>query len=241
MHQFLVSSVPCVGDTLLLPKEEAHHAQRVLRCSLHEKVLVTDGKGHQAMGKIETLSSKEVRIKILEVFPQSKPAPSVTLFLGLLKGEKIEMVIQKCVELGLTHLQPFLSSRTVKKEAKQDRWLKIIQESTKQCHRDTLMFLGELSSFENCLSQSSLDADKLIFWEKSKKKLRDIFQNRSLQTPKACSFFIGPEGGFSDEEIDLACQHGYESVSLGQRILRAETAVLVATTLIQYELGNFSK
>ncbi len=228
------------GDLISLSEKESHHLRNVQRVKARDLLKLTDGEGSYFEGEVISVSSKVVSLKILKKETPEEPKTKLHIGQSLLKKDKMEWVVEKCVELGVYEIHPFTSSRTIaqfKGENKKDRLEKIVDAATKQCERTTRMKIHPHKNFEELFSKN---ADlKIIFWEKATLSLRQFFQGKSQ--PSSVVALIGPEGGFSDEEIDLACQHGYETVSLGQRILRAETAAIVATTVIQYELGNLSK
>lgn len=162
---------------------------------------------------------------------------------SLLKGDKMESVLQKAVELGVTTFLPFVSSRTIvewkKGSDKLRRWRKIVEEASKQCGRAAHMTVEEPRNFETLVKKSATDL-KIIFWEESREPLK-AFVSRGVMNcaPTASTMItVGPEGGFSKDEADFAVKHGFHALSLGPLVLRVETAAVTAISLIQYELGN---
>ncbi len=237
MPQFLISHPAQHGDLVRLSSDEAHHLRDVFRKQVGERVLLTDGRGTHYRGTIERLGKKEVTLLIEEVLPAAEPRTTLIVGQALLKGDKMEWVIQKAVELGVDTLIPFFSSRTIAAWNKPDkirRWEKIIREATKQCGRSTLMSLDLPVPFEKILKSRGADL-KLVFWEEAKEGCRSVLQGFSGKTVLA---LIGPEGGFSASEISLAQKENFLPLSLGSQTLRAETAAIVSMGLIQYELEN---
>jgi 16S rRNA (uracil1498-N3)-methyltransferase len=167
----------------------------------------------------------------------------VTLAVGLTKGEKMDLVVEKATELGVLHFVPFISTYTVprldkrKVEARTERWKKIAVSAAKQSGRTRLPKVYTLCEFREFVGQPWDDVLKLFFWEKEEQQtLKQIHD--SQPDARTVLLVIGPEGGFSVEEADLAQRHGFRSVQLGPRILRAETAALTALSLVQFLWGD---
>lgn len=235
-------------DRVPLSPEESHHASKVLRLERGAGVRLTDGCGGLFTGRIETITPKQTIVWIESKLPAPTPKARVVLAQGLLKGEKMEFVLQKAAELGAAAVLPFTSSRTIagwKGEAKKlERWRKIAEAASKQCGRAIHLEVREPVAFSGVLTQQA-DA-KVVFWEeeeetKSVASRRGAWPQRSSpDTGYAPTILlvIGPEGGLSREEIGAALENGFHVLSLGSLILRAETAALTALSVIQYELGN---
>lgn len=209
-----------------------------------EKIGLFDEAGGKYQAVIQTLSKREVTVRILEKMPAKVSRGSLKLGQAILKRDKMELVIQKAAELGIYSLHPFLSSRTVVKLErgdKRDRWQKIAEEAAKQCGRGSRMKVDLPVSFDDLLKNLNADL-KLVFWEEGGEPIRDFFRKRGAASSAPAATIltlIGPEGGFSSEEVEAAKQAGFVCLSLGSRILRAETAAIAVGTLIQYELENF--
>lgn len=243
MPQFLIPPQRTVGNRVVLLPDESHHVRDVYRKIVGQKLDLTDGQGNRFVGEIISSSPQGVEVHLLE-----KKAPEISkgvLKIGqaLLKKDKMEWVVEKCVELGVETLLPFSSSRTMahlEGDKKMERIQKIAQAATKQCERSTQMKIMAPTLFKNLIIQAKDDL-KFIFWEEEGPPLRSFFENKNpspVDHPPSVLALIGPEGGFAREEVEEAQRAGFHAVSLGHRILRAETAAIVAASLIQYELGN---
>jgi 16S rRNA (uracil1498-N3)-methyltransferase len=237
MPQFLIHPGKKVGDVVTLSLEESHHLVKVLRQRAGDVLRLADGAGALFQGRIEVLSHRGTTARIESVVPIKALAGRVTLAQGLLKGEKMEFVIQKAAELGAETLLPFTSSRTVAEwkndPRKLQRWRKIGEAASKQSGRAAHLDIREPVGFETILKTAA--DERIVFWEEAGTSVRDFFQRKK---PENVLILIGPEGGFSRQEADQAAANGFALLSMGSLILRAETAAVAALSVIQYELGN---
>jgi len=248
-RRFYAKPEAFAADTksVALSAEETRHARDVLRLQRGEEVYVFDGEGHEYRGVITQLNRDSVKVDVLEQVEPAHPESSLELTLGvaLLKGEKFDLVVQKATELGATRLIPILTNRADVRIRSDDdakrklmRWQRIALEATKQCGRARLMkidapvALGEL--IERMEQEDEL---RLMFAEREGSSLSEVLQDLELVPAKAIAL-IGPEGGWTDGEIDEASETGWRIVTLGGRTLRAETAAIVAATLLQHRLGD---
>jgi 16S rRNA (uracil1498-N3)-methyltransferase len=223
--------------------EEVKHIRKVLRLKAGDDISVFDGLGKEFEGTIveEGLSSVVIRIK--NVYSSKRDSPlEVTLAQSLLKGEKMDYLIQKATELGVEEIIPFLSSRSVplleksKRLKRHQRWKRIAIEASKQCGRGVIPEIESLQDYSEMLQRASPNALRLILWEKEGAKLKKILERP--KEGKRIFFVIGPEGGFNEGEVDEAKGVGFIPVTLGRRILRAETASLCFLSILQYEQGD---
>lgn len=241
MPSFLIQAPAEPGQVVRLADEEAHHLRDVRRIKAGDNVRLADRHGGQYSGKAQSVNQREVFVIINEK-TSSVLNQKTRLGLGqaLLKGDKMEIVLQKAVELGVHSFHPFSSSRTiaqVKKDGKITRWQRIADEAAKQSG-GTPMTVETPVSFEEILKQGR-DGLKIIFWENQGQAARGFFSSKDFESSSNKIFtLVGPEGGFSEQEVKRANEAGFATVSLGPRILRAETAAIAAITLIQYELEN---
>jgi 16S rRNA (uracil1498-N3)-methyltransferase len=161
---------------------------------------------------------------------------------SLLKGEKMDYLIQKATELGVKEIVPFLSSRSIpllegsKRSARLRRWGKIAIEASKQCGRGVVPVIQPIQEYSELLVSTAQDSFRLILWEREGTRLREVLTNFKEKTK--VFFMVGPEGGFSQEEVENAKQAGFLPVSLGERILRSETVSLSLLSIFQYEWGD---
>jgi len=242
MPKFFVDKQQIGEKQVTLTGEDAKHLATVLRSKEGEEILVCDGCGMDYECQIVSVSPKEVIADILqEISCTVEPAVKITLYQALPKADKMELIIQKTVELGVDRIVAVATSRCVvkldKKESKKiERWQKIAEAAAKQSGRGKIPQIGQkVLSFTEAIAEANTSLDGVMIpYEKEKEGgLRGFvkaFQGKSI------GVFIGPEGGFAEEEIQKAMEAGVIPVSLGKRILRTETAGLVTVALLLYEL-----
>ena len=243
MHRFFADENGVVDGAAFLDASDAQHALRVLRLGPGDGVeLMAEGRRYAAA--VETVGREDVRVRILAELPSTEPRVRVTLFQGLPKAEKMELIVQKCTELGVYGVQPVLMERCVAqvkdKDAakKRERWQKIAREAAKQCGRAQVPQVyapATLAQLRAMLSSMTL---LMVPWEDA----RDGSVRQALSGLPAgeasVGIVIGPEGGMSAKEADGLAQQGGRLVTLGPRILRTETAGLAALTLTLGFLGE---
>lgn len=245
MRRFFFDPETRKGDFVTLSPEESKHAIRVLRLQVGTPVELLDGMGTVFSGEIES-TGKIVHVRILGVKRKARESDKTLLVCqGILKGEKMDTVVQKCTELGVEGMFPFHSSRCRGKlelqlaEKKLRRWQRIGLAACKQCYRAEPMGIEIPAKYDELITASSEPSGEqlqLMFWEEeSEVHLRDIGAVAEAATIK---LLLGPEGGFSAKEVEMARSNGWRTVSLGERILRAETATLTAVSIVQYLSGN---
>lgn len=243
MSRFYVPQPRIEKGMLKIEGDEVRHIRKVLRLKAGDEIIVFDGLGKEFEGAIVEEGLSSVVIKIQNIFSSKRDSPlEVTLAQSLLKGEKMDYLIQKATELGVKEIIPFFSSRSVplleksKKLKRHHRWEKIAIEASKQCGRGVVPKIESLQDYSDMLQTDSPDSLRLILWEKEGIKLKEILER--LKEKKKIFFIIGPEGGFSQLEVDEAKKTGFIPVTLGRRILRAETASLCFLSILQYEKGD---
>jgi 16S rRNA (uracil1498-N3)-methyltransferase len=242
MPQFLIPPGKKAGDVVALSAEESRHLARVLRAAPGDAVRLTDGAGSLFYGSVVSVSPRGVTARIESASVAKTPNGRLILAQGLLKGEKMEFVIQKAAELGAAEILPFTSSRTVafwkKDPRKLQRWRKIAEAASKQSGRATHLTVRDPVPFEEALKTRA--ETRIVFWEEAESLLRNFIRRdvRPEAAPSGIAVLVGPEGGFSRDEIALAAASGFSVLSMGPLILRAETAAVAALSILQYELGN---
>lgn len=228
--------------TVTLPDEIAHQARDVLRLDVGDTLTLLDGVGGIYLAEIVTVERKRVVAQLGERGEgNTEPMTRLVLCLGMLKAAKFEVVVQKCTELGVAAFVPLLTERAVAAveamgEAKRRRWVKIAAEAVEQCGGARVPEISEPRPLMHALADMPQDSVALIPWEEAEATTIRAALNRWIQRdggarPAEARLFIGPEGGFSAGEVALAQRHGAIPVTLGPRILRAETAAIVATAL----------
>lgn len=242
MHTFYVPPLQIRTDIASITDSEHHHLRNVLRITPGETVRIIDGQGNVYTGEVRDSGTKnvssEVRILSHEFHP-SVP-PSMTLFQGLPKNNKMELILQKTTEIGVTQIVPLRTEYALKKPSRNrhERWHRVIISATKQSKRTWLPELCDPQTFQISLTQLDHFSLRLFLNPDPNQALhtqhiREVLQNASQAT--AIALFVGPEGGFSDTEISAAIENGCVPVTLGTNILRTETAAIVAVAAIAYE------
>jgi len=244
MPRFFLPQVNIHDGRGVVHGQELTHLMKVLRLRAGDFVTVFDNTGWEHEAIIETLTSERGELKIVESHPSDRePSIAINLAVGLTKGEKLDWVIEKATELGVTSIIPFSSNYTVPKldgdkiQKRSVRWRKIVVSAAKQCGRSRIPEVRSLCSFENFVRESWPETLKLIFWEnETEQSVHELFQK--CHEAKSVLLAIGPEGGFSKREVELASAQGFQSVHMGRRILRAETAAIAALAVVQFLWGD---
>jgi 16S rRNA (uracil1498-N3)-methyltransferase len=229
----------------------------VLRFKKGDELTVFDGKGNCLKTNILKADRREVIVDILEKFTCHTESPvNITLMQGLLKGQKMDMVIQKTTELGVKEIMPVITERSQAKETRKvSRWRKIAEEASRQSGRSIIPLVHEPKEFDQFLSSGQLERNGeretrrhgemngFIFWEEGGLPLKEAILKVSSSPihrfpDSPIQVLIGPEGGFTKKEVTFAEGKGFIVTSLGKRILRAETAAISAIALVQFLLGD---
>jgi len=227
-----------------LSAEETRHLRNVLRLKPGAEVYVFDGAGHEFRCRVKAVARDATDVMVIEQVDAAQPESSLnlTLAVALLKGEKFDLVIQKATELGVTRIVPVIASRADVKlsgekdsERKAVRWQRIALEATKQCGRAALMTIERPAMFEKLIESSNKNS--LMFAEREGNSLATALDEIRMSDANVTAL-VGPEGGWNEDEIDRARNAGWQIVTLGGRILRAETAAIVIATLLQHRLGD---
>ena len=230
-------------DAPFIDGDDARHIIRSLRMRIGETLTVCDTMGTDYLCEIAETEENLVRLNVLEeIENRTEPTVKVTLFQCNPKGDKLDMVVQKAVELGISEIVPVLSEHCVSRPdgksagKKRERMQKIADEAAKQSGRGKLPTIGEFISFKECCKRLD-DFDKsILFYELGGKPIAEIV-NEDI---KSIAIVIGPEGGFSKAEVESAKENGAEIATLGPRILRTETAPLAAITAIMLLTNNLN-
>ena len=243
MPRFYVPNPHIENGLLRIEGDQVRHIQKVLRLRAGDEVLVFDGLGKEFEGTIVEEGRSSVMVKIQRILPPKGDSPlEVTLAQSLLKGEKMDYLIQKATELGVKEIIPFLSSRSVPvleksgRQKRRYRWGKIAIEASKQCGRGVVPKIESLQDYSDMLRAAPTDHLRLILWERDGIKLKEVLERSKAKTK--IFFVVGPEGGFSQDEVEEAKGAGFAAVTLGKRILRSETASLCFLSILQYEWGD---
>lgn len=240
MPRFFVDGPP-EGGVIRLRGEDAHHAGRVLRLRPGESVTLCDGRGTDYECTVETVSGDAVACRVQRsAASRTEPLQRLVLFMALPKADKMDFIVQKAVELGVSEIVPVLSkncvSRPERTEKKVERWRRIAAEAAKQCGRGVLPAVRGVLPLKEAVEQAARCETALLLYENEQQTgLRAALAGG---VGKTVSLLVGPEGGFTPEEATAAQAAGLTSVSLGPRILRCETAPLAALAAVLYAGGN---
>jgi 16S rRNA (uracil1498-N3)-methyltransferase len=230
---------------IFVPKEQSpiisgsdvHYLRHVLRMKVGDEIELLDGTGKVYRSRITALEKEKVVCKIIASSQaESEPKVKVTLAQALPKASKMDFIIEKCTELGVYKIIPLLTERTVARGVKLARWRKLAKEAAEQSGRAIIPEIAALSDFKEILKMKDHFDLALIPWELEKEKsLKSILTISPSHHLQSILLLIGPEGGFSHSEVDQAKAAGFIPVSLGKRILRAETAGMAALAMVMYE------
>lgn len=243
MNRFFVEKNNIKESTIIITDpEDIKHISKVLRLQVDEWLEISDGEKYEYVGRIMNISNKAVEVAIVNksMFLR-EPVTKVTLYQGIPKQSKMDYIVQKSVELGVSEIVPVFTKRTVVQDKgnfhkKIDRWQRIALGASKQCRRGIVPIVKETRTYEEVL-QAFQEQQLILLLNESENeiKIKDILRKEE-NSKKSIAIIIGSEGGFSEDEVNRAIKAGAVSVSLGKTILRTETAGAVALAVIFYEL-----
>jgi 16S rRNA (uracil1498-N3)-methyltransferase len=247
VRTFFLGDNPVSGDTATVTGELYRHMARVLRLKAGSAVTLTDANGGLLSGVIEEVGAKSLTVLIAarESAPEAAEEEQglhITLYQGLPKGEKLDLILQKCTELGISELVTFDAVRSVVKlrgersAGRLERCGKIVQEAARQSGRRLAPQVSLGGSLDVVLREARQEV-KLLLWEgEQTTRLNDVF--KAHPAPESAAIVVGPEGGLTNEEVAQAIACGFTPVSLGRRILRTETAGLAMLAILQFHYGD---
>jgi len=245
MHRFFVTDQSLRGKQVTLTGKLAHQIRNVLRMGPGDHIIMLDNTGSEYTVALTEIGQQQVLGKVMYKRPvQTEPRTQITLYQGLSSREKFEWVLQKCTEVGVTSFVPVITERSIIRRPdtitarKLSRWRCIITEAAEQSGRGRIPQLEAPVSFADAVSGLG-EFDRCLIGTVGIDgiSIREILQFDSTE-PVDVALLIGPEGGFTDEEVQQACASGAIPISLGPRILRTETAAVIASAIILYELGE---
>jgi len=240
MHRFFVPPSVLAEPVIPLTGEVLHHLATVLRLSVNEEIVLLDGRGTLCRCRITALGKKSGQATVLERWQEQDTAFPVHLLQALPKGDKMDLVLQKGTELGIGRFSPLFSRRSVPRLAperaaqRHQRWQRIVSGAARQSRRPILPKVAA-----PCLLAESLaDCDeelRLMLWEEGSRPLAEALP---AEAPASLALLVGPEGGFTAEEAQIAVEARFQPVHLGPRIMRSETAGFAVTAIVQYRYGD---
>lgn len=240
MHRVRIAPGHRTGDVVTLPAAETHYVTRVLRLRSGQMLQAFDGAGQVYHLRLLAVSATTVQGELLAaVAAESRPEPSLILAQALPKGAKMETIIEKCSELGLTTLVPVYTARTVVRDIARDkfaRWQRVAEAAARQCGRRVFLEILPPLVLTELYARYQTVATKLVCWEEEPR--HGLHQALQAHVPwHPLMVLIGPEGGLTHEEIAMARHHGCVTVSLGTQVLRTETAAIAVVSILRYHLG----
>lgn len=247
MHRFFLSPEQIEGNQVIFPGDISHQIARVLRLGVKDNLIVLDNLGKEYLVQLAEVHPDKCRAAILEVKSHQEISKClVFLFISMTQREKFEWILQKGTEIGISEFFPVITSRTLVQSADQwrkktERMERIIREAAEQSGSIQLPVLHNPLAYQDSLNCAAKFSDvSIILWENENKQgMKEYLRERQFPgVPAKIAVFIGPEGGYSEDEIDQAIIAGIQPVTLGRKILRMETAAILAAGMVFYELGG---
>ncbi|MBK8188221.1 MAG: 16S rRNA (uracil(1498)-N(3))-methyltransferase [Cellvibrio sp.] len=230
-----------ITDSVLLNENASHYLSKVLRMQEGRELIVFNGQGGEYSAQIKEIGKKQIAIQISQFSEGNRQSPlELHLAIGISRGERMDWVLQKATELGVTQIIPLITERTEvkikgeKQDKKMQHWQQIIISACEQCQRNLLPILQEPQAIDSWLKTVSTDY-RFVLHHRNDQSLSES------SAPKSVTLLIGPEGGLSEEEIILAENEKFQSLRLGPRVLRTETAPVAAISLVQYLWGDLGE
>ncbi len=248
MRYFFVEPSKTGGNAVLISGSDAKHIKNVLRMKIGDRLGLSDGSGMGYEARITAFPNKGVEVSINGRFPLNTESPTqIIVAQAFLKEKKMDGLVRPLTELGISRWIPFIAKRSVPRPDKKRlgarivRWEKIAKESLKQCRRSLMPEIGPVATFEEVLAIGKACDLRIAFWEDEAMPFDFVSSQSDRNSHPTILLMLGPEGGFTVEEMKKAGDCGFVTASLGPRILRSETASIAACTLVQYFFGDMGK
>jgi len=228
-------------DTVVLSAEESHHLSRVLRVEVGQKLTLFDGEGTRAKGVIDTITKREITVRVAERETIEPPAVAITLIQAICKPDRFEMILQKATELGVQTIQPVVTQNASLPSGKIEKMVNrseaIIRNASQQCGTAWLPKFQPLEKISSIFPNlGDFDAVFIGSLHPDAKPFKESFQTLEKSEIQRVALLIGPEGDFTEEEVDAAVEAGAIPVTFGKQILRTETAAIFGLSVLAYEL-----
>jgi len=254
VRRFFVEGINGDDGTVVITGEEFYHLARVLRLKQGADVALFDGRGLELTGRVASVEGGRAVVDVTGLKENSSESPlEITLLQGVAKGGRMEIIIQKGTELGVSTIRPFLTERSVPRlgvdgiEKRLHRWRRVALEAAKQCGRGVIPAIKEPVPLEEAIVGHG-DCLKLVPWEMEKSRgIGEVLDRYRSEIPEGSGkvhkvvVLVGPEGGLAPESVELARREGFQPVTLGPRILRTETAAIALIAVLQYALGDLGR
>ena len=245
MRHFYIDPSAATKQLVTIEGAETHHIKNVLRLKPGDQLKLFDGTGNEYLAAISSIDADKVEVEIQhKLQPDLGADTRVMVAQAFLKDKKMDDLVRRLSELGIAGWIPFFSQRSIARPDKKrlagrvQRWKRIATEALKQCRRKSMLEISDAFTFDEVLELSKSCDLKIVFWENEATLLKRDIGTQTGISLKSIMVMLGPEGGFTEQEIEMARQNGFATAGLGPRILRAETATLAASTLIQYLFGD---
>lgn len=243
MQHFFVTPEQVKGEYIYIDGSDVNHMKNVLRMKIGEQLEINDGNNCKYLGHIESMEDGGIQVLIEEELHVETELPSkIYLFQGLPKSDKMELIVQKAVELGVTEVIPVTTKRAVvklddkKKDKKVERWNSIATSAAKQSARGIMPIVSGVVTYKMAIERAKTMDVAIIPYELAEGMAATRKLIEAIQPGESIAIFIGPEGGFEKEEIEMALEAGVTPITLGKRILRTETAGLTTLSILMYHL-----
>jgi len=245
VHRFFAPALDAGDESVTLPRAEAEHLTRVLRLGAGDVVRVFDGRGHEFIAQVMSTGRRDARLQIVSrVEPVPESAVSITLVPAVLKMDKMDELVRDATMLGVSALQPIVTGRVettvaaVLRGARVERWQRIALASIKQCGRAVLPEIRTPLTFENWLAEPRPELTLMLVEPGAAAGGETLAGLRGQLPPSDAAVLVGPEGGWTDAEWQVAADRGVRLVTLGRRTLRADAVPLAALSVLQYLWGD---
>ncbi|KUG04299.1 ribosomal rna small subunit methyltransferase e [hydrocarbon metagenome] len=244
MHRFFVSADDIRGDIAYIDKQEARHIKKVLRLKAGDEVILFDGSGQEYRALLMESGNNVLSARITEIsIKEDSPDISLCLVQGIAKGDKMDNIIQKATEIGAAVIYPLSSERTIVRlqgdnaVKKVSRWQHIAREACKQCRRNVVPLIKPVMEIDQVCQEIGEFPALMLYENEQNNRLRQVLNSikETVLANGKIFLIVGPEGGFSEVEVEKARIQGVKIASLGPRILRTETAGIAASSIIMYE------
>lgn len=244
MRRFFLPMEAIVDGLATVKGDLYRHMAKVLRMKAGDRVILADGQGSEYTGLIKQVERD--RLTIVVDIPHGETVqeegPAITLYQGIPKGDKMDFLLQKCTELGISAIVPFTSSRTILKITRErelerlERWRRIVAEAARQSKRSSIPSISPIMDFGEAV-RSADDPVRLMLWEgETANRLKPVLLGTNA--PASAAVIVGPEGGLSENEAELAAANGFTPITMGKRILRTETAGIAIMAVLQFCWGD---
>ena len=242
MHRCFLESSLWTSGTVVLPRDESRHLLQVLRANKDDAVALFDGVGTEADARIVGVDQQAVTLEIVKSRKVARPQVALTLLQALPKGRRMDLIVEKCTELGVSEITPVITERTVTRlkpqqcAAREERWLRLAQSAAKQCGTPWIPSINPVTTYAEALTAcGSFDAILVGTLGPGTIPLQNAIHDLKQRSPSRIAFLVGPEGDLAADEVKAVCSCGGIAVTFGKLVLRVETAALYAMSVLNYE------